>query len=253
MTVGDDGFDPGITFLEEKPKIVNLKEASTLIWEMSQAFKMAVKRLELENNKLRIELDSNRIEIAALKAKVEDNEKASEKKLASYADIAKTNLKNSRMQVFEIVKSKEIRDKNVVMHGIASEVGDEAVKENVIEIVEACGGSRENVVAITKIGRIPEAGKSRPIKVILDEKKSRDDLVISASRLKGTKFDRIYINPDRSKEERQAIADLIKEAKRRNELDDSGNGNAGRKVWHVVGKLSPKLTERKDSPDRVET
>ena len=177
----------------------------------------------------------------------------------SYAKIASTN-SVQKAKVIELYEEKVARDRNLIIHGIKPTTSDEELKTEVKAIVDACaGGMSENVISVKRIGKSKEGGnkngaeqegeKKKPIRVTLRDRRQRDEIVIAARSLKDTKHRGIYVNPDRTLEERKKIAGLREEAEKRN---NEGNDLAEGQTWRVVGKLTPRLMKMTDSPQPKE-
>ena len=92
----------------------------------------------------------------------------------------------------------------------------EDTKKLVDEICEQVG-EKPRVMGCTRVGTKRE-GATRPILVSLENAASAQQLLYRASELKGwDKYGKVFMGPDRTKEERLARKELVHELKRKRE------------------------------------
>ena len=164
----------------------------------------------------------------------------------SYADIAKVNA-NDNAKVIKIVEEKLQRDCNLIFHGI-EESYKEDIEKKISPIIDSLEveTSTEKILLkdLRRLGSKKDTTekKPRPIRVTVQNRESRDAIVLKARELSwnGYGYGNIYVTIDRSVEERKKLKTLIEEAKRRNE-DQAEELAKQYDRWQVVGKINPYL------------
>ena len=88
------------------------------------------------------------------------------------------------------------REKNIVVHGIPEDALLPECSTSFMSIAEELQ-VKARIVVICRLGRGREDKKPRPLRIILESKSTRHNILINAHKLrKGHKFQKIYLKPD---------------------------------------------------------
>ena len=120
-------------------------------------------------------------------------------------------------KVVKTVVEEEDRSRNLVVFGLREM--DESVEDTEKLVDEICEqiGEKPRVITSTRVGPKRE-GATRPILVSLESAASVQQLLYRARELKGwEKYGKVFMGPDRSKDERVARKELVQELKRKRE------------------------------------
>ena len=118
--------------------------------------------------------------------------------------------------VQDVVKSED-RSKNIMIFEL-SEEPNEDVSVKASEMFEAMGEKPRTDVC--RVGRKKPDGSARPVKVVTTSSTVADQLLLNGRKLSFLeKYKRVYLNPDRSPEQRDHRRELVKEVKRLTDVD----------------------------------
>ena len=145
--------------------------------------------------------------------------------MKSYRDVAFENVQpvvssaNIEPAVKKAVQDGE-RSKNVILFGV-KESEDEEVESAVTQVF-ANIGEKPQISECLRLGKKSVDGPPRPIKVCLRSSKTAFQLQLSGRRLNDDpETKRVFISPDRSREEREVRKRLVKEMKEKMRSDSS--------------------------------
>jgi len=129
------------------------------------------------------------------------------------------------------------RDRNVIIHGLEEEEGS-TDKERIDEIFETTNMGPGPVSFYRLGGKKP--GANRPIMLRMQTATDKEEFMSNLWMLKQlqTKFKKLSITHDYTKDERKAIRELVDEAKKRNDTVTKGF------IWKVRGMRLTKMTTR---------
>ena len=127
-------------------------------------------------------------------------------------------------ETMEEEKDRAYRKNNVIVYGIQESEEKEAEKrihhdtqimEKIAETLEIDGTKLKKLTRLGKRETIEGKGddeiRPRPLKVVLDDEQSKNELLKRARYLKTTKFRNVYIVPDMTTKEREQRRMLVKE------------------------------------------
>ena len=107
-----------------------------------------------------------------------------------------------------IVAASEDRGCNIIIHGLEESVNSSVELETQVESLLVELGETQNVKSVERMGR--QSLTVRPVKVVLKSRDAQMSILSKKSRLKRTgKFDKVYISPDRTLEERNERRQLV--------------------------------------------
>ena len=144
--------------------------------------------------------------------------------MRSYGDVLKAppiapaiNPAAFRKVLKDVIKDED-RSKNLMVFGLAEEVGeqlDDKVSRVFMEL-----GEKPRVTAV-RVGKLPETGtSSRPVKVTLASSTAVQQIMFKARHLRQVeRLKMVYVSPDRSPAERSARRLLVVERKKRAERE----------------------------------
>eukprot|EP00116_Pleurobrachia_bachei_P011356 sb/3471618/ len=153
-------------------------------------------------------LEKRETEIAAVQTTAQEEMK-------SFAVVVKkecaTALAPKKIQS-ALVAASDDRDCNIIIHGL-EELNDKSdeletqVKSIFAELEEA-----PVVTSLVRLGKQSET--ARPVKVVLRNRDAQKSILSKKSQLRGTeKYDKVYISPDRTPEERSARKQMVERLK----------------------------------------
>ena len=125
-----------------------------------------------------------------------------------------TMTKKSVKQVIEKVNEEERRACNLMIYGLP-EHDDENIGDVVYEVCQSMGDviPKEKSIDCYRVGKKQE-GKVRPVRLECQNRGDVEFALIHSKRLKNSaKFSKVYLAPDRSKEQRQAHSLLVRQMK----------------------------------------
>ena len=156
---------------------------------------------------------------------------ASETVSKSYADAVKEEnkvlleetVKVSSKKAIDIIHDKEIREKNVVIFNVIESTKDskeECIKEDEAFFTELCEEvkiGKQSIIKVVRIGK-KENDKNRPLKVCFCNEFDKRKFFANLYYLKNSeeKYRKVQVQHDLSKEERETIKNLGKEADEKN-------------------------------------
>ena len=118
--------------------------------------------------------------------------------------------------VQDVVKTED-RSKNVMIFGLSDEANEDT-RAKVSELFDAMGEKPR--IDVCRVGKHVPGGPPRPVKVVTTSSTVADQLMQKGRRLSHLeKYKRVYVNPDRSLEQREQRRELVKEVKRLTDLD----------------------------------
>ena len=118
--------------------------------------------------------------------------------------------------VQEVVKTED-RSKNIMMFGL-SEEPNEDVTAKVSEVFEAMGEKPR--IDVCRVGTTKPDGSARPVRVVTASSTVVDKVLLKGRNLRFLdKYKKVYVNPDRSPEQREQRRELVKEMKRLSDVD----------------------------------
>jgi len=227
-----------------------------------------VKRLELENAVLHQRVEKLETAVNALDSTKRDGEEGMEHSQSSehvrlFSELLKANISDSTNaslaedaagnacsnvlpvsdivsklvskvseRVHDKVRSENLRSSNVMLIGVQSSqvVTDE---QQVGSIFRTMGKERQVIAYSRRLGKSEFA----PILCKLTDSAQRNSVLAAARKLKGTEYDKVFIRPDLSSEEREEEKKLRQERDSRN--SKSGDGRQ-RQWWRLRdGRLVP--------------
>lgn len=117
-------------------------------------------------------------------------------------------------KAMKVAADEEDRSRNVMLFGLR-ENSDESLEATVSDIFEEIG-EKPRLVHVARVGKRDD-GVSRPVLVTLGNSATAKQVLHQASGLKGCEKwgGRIYIGPDRTREERKTRKELVIELKKR--------------------------------------
>ena len=146
-----------------------------------------------------------------------------EKEMKTFSSVVQSGCKEKPIsqtllkKVIQDVVTTEDRSKNVMVFGL-SEEDNEDVTTKVNELLSAIGEKPRTDVC--RVGKKNSDGKPRPVKVVTSSRTVAEQLLLKGKRLKLLeKYKRVFVNPDRSPEQREQRRELVKEVKRLTEDD----------------------------------
>lgn len=145
--------------------------------------------------------------------------------MKSYRDVAFENIQpvvssaNIEPAMKKAVQDGE-RSKNIILFGV-KESEDEEVESAVTQVF-ANIGEKPQICECLRLGKKSAEGPPRPIKVCLRSSETAFQLQLSGRRLKDDpETKRVFISPDRSREEREVRRGLVKDMRERMRSDSS--------------------------------
>ena len=196
--------------------------------------------LEFVEEKMEMKLDSFKESIlTAIKKSADNTETKISQSVTNYASAAKVNsttlptgdikqaVKVIRQAEKDEERRKEIRSKNLIVHGVPEIHNGEKFAEDLRKDIHA----DVQVKQIFRIGK-PTEDKIRPIKIVLNSEDDKFKFFGNLSGLRGNeKYKGISVTEDLSKDERAAFKELSNQAKERN-LKEKDNPDC---IWRVRG------------------
>ena len=153
-----------------------------------------------------------------VKSSVEDSVKA---EFQSYSSVVQKNCSVSQDKSISSVDLKkamkdvfqdEDRSKNIIVFGLPEE-NSEDLSGAVDQLFQEIG--EKPLYEACRMGRNKTDGNARPIKITTKSSTVVDQILFKARKLKQVeKYKSVYLNPDRSPEQRNKRRDLVKELKR---------------------------------------
>ena len=176
------------------------------------------------------------------KTQINSVQKVVKTEMKTWSDVVKKNInqnqtqqvnvtKKTMKQVLKSANEEERRSRNVMVYGVAEDlmsytteeekrliaegveepVGLEDIVQNICQVVGAQFPQRNTEVF--RIGK-EEAGKTRPVRIEFPDADVARLLLGNAHRLKKTgSYSRVYVAPDRTKEQRSEHSKLVKKLK----------------------------------------
>ena len=196
--------------------------------------------LAFVEEKMEMKLDSFKESIlTAIKKSADNTETKISQSVTNYASAAKVNsttlptgdikqaVKVIRQAEKDEERRKEIRSKNLIVHGVPEIHNGEKFAEDLRKDIHA----DVQVKQIFRIGK-PTEDKIRPIKIVLNSEDDKFKFFGNLSGLRGNeKYKGISVTEDLSKDERAAFKELSNQAKERN-LKEKDNPDC---IWRVRG------------------
>ena len=226
---------------EIKPELLMSKSSCTKdkmakwIHEIAKSFKFANDLLKVANStivKLQGAAIRDKDTIIKLQEKVITNKtdqletvtSAVQSEMKSYCDIVKRSCSESVVtqeklkKAVKTVVKEEDKGKNIMVFGLHDEK-EEDLSAKIDELMVSIG-QKPCIQDSVRLGTISEGSGNRPIKVVLRSSDSVQMVLSQARILKGSgNFKHVYISPDRTREERTAHQQLVKEMKIRIQSD----------------------------------
>ena len=152
--------------------------------------------------------------------------------LKSYAEVSSEKLDSSK-ELRNILREEETNkkmaadedndrkkmEKNVVVHGIPEDVLLPECSTSFMSIVEELQ-VKVRIVDIRRLSRVREEEKPRPLRIILESKSTRQNILTNAHKLRKVhKFQKIYLKPDLTVKERSLKRELWLELKNKRSTD----------------------------------
>lgn len=194
------------------------KDDMATVFDRLQALETRVSGLEKENGDLRVQMQSMKEEKQSL---VEELQKVrgEQKKVVSYSGVVRAEVE--KVQAVQERHDRVLREANVVVTGLedTKEETEEATKVRVEEVLQE--GLRlppsgaGSVLQAMRMGKYAE-GKKRPVLVRCKSRVEAGEILKSRSGLKnaGGEFEEVYVNPDRTPEEREKVRKAVAEMRR---------------------------------------
>ena len=149
---------------------------------------------------------------------------------------ATTNIRNitKENKIEQIIHEKErnSRSRNIIVHGLQENGGDEETKkdENLIKEIFEIIGAGHIPESVTRLGE-SQPQRTRPLKLEMKSKIEKDNVMSKLSNLKNAveHIKKIHITDDYTLQERREIQNWVRKAKERNQ-------NEGKEcIWKVRG------------------
>ena len=149
---------------------------------------------------------------------------------------ATTNIRNITKEdkIEQIIHEKErnSRSRNIIVHGLQENGGDEETKkdENLIKEIFEIIGVEHIPHSVTRLGE-PQSQRTRPVKLEMKSKIEKDNVMSKLSNLKNAvnRIKKIHITDDYTLQERREIQNWVRKAKEKNHYE----GNEC--IWKVRG------------------
>ena len=140
--------------------------------------------------------------------------------LKSWADVVTSKINQTQSittttvkEAVRTVNDEEHRSKNYIIYGYDEiEDAEEDPREIVKEVYEKAGCLVPEILDIYRIGK-KTSGKTRPIKVEMSDSGDVRFILKHAYKLRESNLRSVYVAPDRTREERIAHSNLVKEMK----------------------------------------
>ena len=173
------------------------------------------------------QLDSQREIIKMKQDKLDSVENVVKSEIKSWAEVVNKNTNQSKALSSKVVKeavkaanAEDERSRNLIIYGVpdeASEESDIAIVQHVVSVIEITENLKKCAVPpksqMYRIGN-KMANKTRPIKVVMRSAEDVQSVLKNAGKLKSDHlYGRVYVAPDRTKEERLAHSKLVNEMK----------------------------------------
>ena len=176
-----------------------------------------LKQEQIQNQKTLLKLQDDLLRSKT--DQVEAVQKTVETEMRSFSDVVKHGCegKAASTQVIKAaVKSAVLEDgqkRSVMVFGLG-EGPDESVRRKVEDMLSvSCGTDKPSVSDCYRVGEVKE-GAERPIKVLLNSSETAARVLRNARVLRGsTRFKKVYVSPDRSREEREQRRTLVAQIK----------------------------------------
>ena len=121
----------------------------------------------------------------------------------------------SRRNAALIEAEKKKRERNIIIYGFPESLELLECSQEFLTIAEEFN-EKPKVIDICRLGKIPDNNKPRPVRVKLDSKLTKQRIVANAHKLiNHSKFNKVYLKPDLSQEERKIQRELWTELKRK--------------------------------------
>ena len=158
-------------------------------------------------------------------------------------EVMKSAIKEKDQEIDSVIKvkllenneeerEKALRKNNVILFGVEEKDDDdnsnrlEHDKEIVNDVMKTLLIDETKVKTFFRLGKpaskeesVSEK-KNRPLKVVLEDEKSKNELLRTAKYLRDTKFRKIFLAPDQTQKEREAIKILLRERDDRRALGE---------------------------------
>lgn len=149
---------------------------------------------------------------------------------------ATTNIRNiTKVDKFEQIiheKERNSRSRNIIVHGLQENDGDEETKkdENLIKEIFEIIGAEHIPESVTRLGG-SQPQRTRPVKLEMKSKIEKDNVMSKLSNLKNAveHIKKIHITDDYTLQERREIQNWVRKAKERNQYEGKEC------IWKVRG------------------
>ena len=191
--------------------------------KISSKIKKELHLLHVKQEEMRIDIDSNKEEIAATKRRVDKVERKVDR-----LDPAKI-IQQSRDEMLREIRERESRKDNLIIHQVEEPTVGRGVERKehdlneVIEIMEFlnCPVKKEDIKFIFRAGeRREDRPGPRPIILSMKNSGARNTILENTRKLASSRFERISITPDLTPLQRKEEDGLRKEAETRNNAMD---------------------------------
>ena len=204
---------------------------------------------ELQSN-ISPQVESVKVQVEDIMNKVSGIPNPTTPTWAEVASSSTSNAQNVARTIINAMNDDAAREKSIMLYNV-EEVDDDNTRQQVLDFASESGLSinGDDIEKVFRLGR-KERNKMRPIKLSVNSKETRNDIIEQSAMLKDINTI-VRIMPDRSEDERKRVKELNDEAKSRN--NDTENPPKNGFVWAVVGKLQPQLLQikKKVRPARV--
>ena len=203
-----------------------------------------VARFIRENQSLKLEVKNLKEELVEkemakekeMEKKIEDGWKTIEiKQKKSFAEVMKTKQNVATLRKELMVEEKERSEKsgNVIVSGVESD-GQEEAESKVKEMLEVLDVDMDGVkMEVVRLGK--EEQEKRMLLVKVGEEKKRE-LLKKAKKLRETKFEKVFVQPDLTWAERKEQFELREERRKKKEKEPT-------KDWIIkMGKVVQRKT-----------
>lgn len=193
------------------------KDDMAMVMDRLQTLESEVGSLKKENEALKARVQSIEAEKQSV---VEELEvvRGEQKKVASYSGVVRAEVE--RVQARQERHDKVLREAKLVVTGMddAKDETEEATKEKVEELLQKglrlAPSGHGSVNQAVRLGKYTE-GKKRPVLVKCKSSAGAGVVLKSRSGLKDAQgFDEVYVNPDRTPEERERVRKAVAEMKK---------------------------------------
>ena len=169
---------------------------------------------ELQSN-ISPQVESVKVQVEDIMNKVSGIPNPSTPTWAEVASSSTSNAQNVARTIINAMNDDAAREKSIMLYNV-EEVDDDNTRQQVLDFASESGLSinGDDIEKVFRLGR-KERNKMRPIKLSVNSKETRNDIIEQSAMLKDINTI-VRIMPDRSEDERKRVKELNEVAKSRN-------------------------------------